>query len=201
MSRQRGHPLSPPAIAHDPVARTVPTPAGVSWQMIATGAGLCLLLIVALSLAALALRPRNPVVTVVSSCLASSETETVTVAAPPVVDLEIVRGSAKPAPPLSADAGDANAPAVKLAEENDDFIFAALKAPPQEAKPVPVVAAAEPAPAALPAVLAAQPEAGTCGTSVAFVPSPKLAAQRAAEEDKLVFILHVSGNFEDPGFT
>jgi hypothetical protein len=40
-----------------------------------------------------------------------------------------------------------------------------------------------------------------CGTAVAFLPSPKLAEEEAAKQHKLVFVLHVSGNFEDPGFT
>jgi len=45
---------------------------------------------------------------------------------------------------------------------------------------------------------------GTCstfGTSVEFVDSPSVAATQAKKEQKLVFVLHVSGNFEDPRFT
>ena len=45
---------------------------------------------------------------------------------------------------------------------------------------------------------------GTCGsfgTSVEFAESPAAAAARAKKEQKLVFVLHVSGNFEDPRFT
>ena len=42
---------------------------------------------------------------------------------------------------------------------------------------------------------------GSCGTSVEFVDSPKEAAALAKKEEKLVFILHVSGHFEDPRFT
>ncbi|MGF1578143.1 MAG: hypothetical protein ACFCD0_02140 [Gemmataceae bacterium] len=41
----------------------------------------------------------------------------------------------------------------------------------------------------------------TFGTTVQFVKTPSLAAQRAAKEEKLVFVLHVSGKFEDPQFT
>jgi hypothetical protein len=40
-----------------------------------------------------------------------------------------------------------------------------------------------------------------CGTAVAFLPSPKIAAEEAAKQHKLLFVLHVSGNFEDAGFT
>lgn len=47
---------------------------------------------------------------------------------------------------------------------------------------------------------------GTCGertygTAVAWEESPSEAARKAGAEGKLVFVLHVSGNFEDPRFT
>jgi hypothetical protein len=42
---------------------------------------------------------------------------------------------------------------------------------------------------------------GSFGTSVEFVETPSEAAQLAKKEQKLVFVLHVSGNFEDPRFT
>jgi hypothetical protein len=45
---------------------------------------------------------------------------------------------------------------------------------------------------------------GTCGsygTSVEFVSSPSEAARKAKQEEKLVFVLHVSGLFEDPNLT
>jgi hypothetical protein len=57
--------------------------------------------------------------------------------------------------------------------------------------------------AAVPAAPADKTE-GTCstfGTSVEFVDSPSIAATQAKKEQKLVFVLHVSGNFEDPRFT
>jgi hypothetical protein len=39
------------------------------------------------------------------------------------------------------------------------------------------------------------------GTSVAFVDSPTKAAALALKEQKLLFVLHVAGNFEDHKFT
>jgi hypothetical protein len=42
---------------------------------------------------------------------------------------------------------------------------------------------------------------GSFGTSVEFQESPSAAAKQAKKEQKLVFVLHVSGNFEDPRFT
>ena len=47
-------------------------------------------------------------------------------------------------------------------------------------------------------------KAATCGnhgTSVEFKDTPSEAAREAQKEQKLVFVLHVSGNFEDPRFT
>ena len=41
----------------------------------------------------------------------------------------------------------------------------------------------------------------TFGTKVEFVSTPSEAARLAKKEQKLVFVLHVSGNFEDPRFT
>jgi hypothetical protein len=57
-------------------------------------------------------------------------------------------------------------------------------------------------PGAKPADKAA--EGATCGsygTTIEFVDTPKEAAVQAKKENKLVFVLHVSGNFEDPRFT
>ena len=45
------------------------------------------------------------------------------------------------------------------------------------------------------------PACGNHGTAIEFVGSPKEAARQAKKEEKLVFVLHVSGHFEDPRFT
>ena len=42
---------------------------------------------------------------------------------------------------------------------------------------------------------------GDYGTAITFCDSPKEAANLARKQQKLVFILHVSGHFEDPGVT
>jgi hypothetical protein len=44
-------------------------------------------------------------------------------------------------------------------------------------------------------------ERETFGTAVGFVRSPAEAARIADQERKLTFLLHVSGNFDDPGLT
>ena len=48
---------------------------------------------------------------------------------------------------------------------------------------------------------AADQGAACYGTAVEFVDTPKEAAALARKQEKLVFVLHVSGNFEDPRFT
>ena len=55
--------------------------------------------------------------------------------------------------------------------------------------------------AALLAAPAAAEETACFGTKVDFVDTPKEAATLARKQEKLVFVLHVSGNFEDPRFT
>jgi hypothetical protein len=42
---------------------------------------------------------------------------------------------------------------------------------------------------------------GSCGTSLDFFDSPKEAARQAEKDQKLVFVVHVSGVFEDPKLT
>jgi hypothetical protein len=59
-------------------------------------------------------------------------------------------------------------------------------------KPKAVVAAATPPKPA---------PGGTCGTALDFVGNLDEATARAKQEHKLLFVLHVSGNFEEPGFT
>jgi hypothetical protein len=48
---------------------------------------------------------------------------------------------------------------------------------------------------------AAETTCGSHGTRITFVDTPSEAAKIAKKEQKLVFVLHVSGNFEDPRFT
>jgi hypothetical protein len=45
------------------------------------------------------------------------------------------------------------------------------------------------------------PSCGQYGTQVNFFDSPAQATAQAITEQKLVFVLHVAGNFEEPGFT
>jgi hypothetical protein len=59
---------------------------------------------------------------------------------------------------------------------------------------------AKPGPAVKP-TLEDKATCGSHGTSIDFVDTPKEASAQAKKEKKLVFVLHVSGHFEDPRFT
>jgi hypothetical protein len=52
-----------------------------------------------------------------------------------------------------------------------------------------------------PAAAEDKPACGSHGTAIDFVATPGEAAKQAKKEGKLVFVLHVSGHFEDPRFT
>ena len=69
----------------------------------------------------------------------------------------------------------------------------------------PKVGAGEPkavkTPPAIGPSLIEKTETSCHGTTVEFLDTPSEAARKAKKEEKLVFILHVSGNFEDPKFT
>src|SRR5260370_28013275 len=74
---------------------------------------------------------------------------------------------------------------------------------PKPEPPAPALAA-PPRVQALAAAALAQGGAPTChtfGTSVDFDPNPAHAAQQAAKTQKLLMVLHVSGNFEESAFT
>jgi hypothetical protein len=59
----------------------------------------------------------------------------------------------------------------------------------------------QPSPAAENEEKVCRPPTSLLGTAVQFVDNPAAAARTAARENKLLYVLHVSGNFEDPGFT
>jgi hypothetical protein len=169
--------------------------------MFGVGVAFGLLLITGLSLAALALRPRDPGP---GPQFASTQTAAVEIAAIPVAVPTIKSEAPPPIIPEKIDR-PAEAP-----DDSEPMPNARPEPPaPPEAKPAPpvqVVTAPPPEPPPLPPVVkpaetAQETCSGTCGTSVAFLASPPQAARRAAEEGKLLFVLHVSGNFEDPGLT
>jgi hypothetical protein len=69
------------------------------------------------------------------------------------------------------------------------------------ASATPPVATPAPEPAAKAETCTTCAKKGSYGTSLVFAESPIEAAKQAAKENKLMFVLHISGNFEDDKFT
>jgi hypothetical protein len=158
----------------------------VSWHAIGIGVAFCVLLLTGLILAALALRPRE-----------AASLEAVAFGPPPLIELPALPTASQP---VQAEAEPSPSPkpapspfAVGL---NGGKSPKALPNPEPEEQPVKVPFAFKPGPGN-----GELTQCETYGTSVHFVSTPREAAQRAAQEQKLVFTLHVSGNFEDPAFT
>jgi hypothetical protein len=111
-------------------------------------------------------------------------------------------GPDMPEPPVEVAAGDAGNGAGEV------ILPQAANAPPAQ-KGGPLAVKAQPLAAAVPVGDACPParrgkaagDRETFGTTVAFARNANEAARAAAEERKLVFHLHVSGNFEEARFT
>jgi hypothetical protein len=119
------------------------------------------------------------------------------------------------AKPVAIDEGDhvvapvaAVGPKLNPKQIRQDDAPPAIDIPPQEFKPQPVAA---PAPAA-PGPVLPRParrevdqnvfaDCNAIGTDILFVKDMQKTFLRAKDERKLVFVVHLSGNLEDPGFT
>jgi hypothetical protein len=81
---------------------------------------------------------------------------------------------------------------------------AAVPPAPEQQASAPPPGPPEVADSAVLQLAAAQGKGTTCQqyrTAVNFYDSPAEANKKAREDGKLVFVLHVAGNFEEPGFT
>jgi hypothetical protein len=113
----------------------------------------------------------------------------------PVGQLELERlivvQTPTPAPPIIT-------PAINRVER-PDVLLPHVPPAPKPTPPVPVAGRVmETTPPPLPK---ARPKGETYGTSVLFLSNPAEAAEVAKNENKLLFVLHVSGNFEESCFT
>jgi hypothetical protein len=154
------------------------------------GTGLASLFVVASLTLAVQTMKRPPATPLVPAESASDKGPAIDKSGPPPkAEAVIPVATVKALNPASL--ANAGSPASQITE---------AKPPPQSAldsEPEPVIALDEPA-----AEVAIEAQAcDTCGTSIKFMRSPQAAARRAAREEKLVLLLHVSGNFEDAGFT
>jgi len=97
------------------------------------------------------------------------------------------------APPPAQDGPDHQGRRESLPDEKSG------SSPPAAADPAPL---AEPQPAGPPRpTVAPSRGTGSFGTCVEFVNNPVQASQKALQEQKLLFTVHISGNFEDSHFT
>ncbi len=153
---------------------------GPYWMVI-VGSGVALVVVVAsLTAAVLALKAKEPA----ENPVARLPQESAEIAAVPIL-------AAPPAAPIS------------LPRTPDKPVMKDTPAPPTQPVALPDLPAAksiteitkkDPAPKAV-------ENCDTYGTKVHFQPAPAMAFKKALADNKLVFILHVSGNFEDPQFT
>jgi hypothetical protein len=90
-----------------------------------------------------------------------------------------------PPPPLASEPPSSPAPSPSASP------------PPSPTQPEPKRVAEEPAAPRTPPA----PAGETYGTQVLFLNNPAVATDRARQEKKLLFVLHISGNFEDSCFT
>ena len=89
-------------------------------------------------------------------------------------------------------------PPVKPAQEFAEKVVAPV--PVARIEPNPIVEPQQALPLQVSLEQPAQVQA-TYGTRVTFLNNPVQASQKAAQEQKLVFAVHISGNFEDAHFT
>jgi hypothetical protein len=190
----RGAALGPPAVNTEENA--VPTDrALVYWPVIGALAGFCVVLLLLLVLVLRSERHQPAAASTAQKAEARSGgarvADTVPTPAP--------RRAPASAPDTLPPPPKVNSPAAPALADSD---------PPDDGSPAP-----PPPPTGLPDLL--RPQSGGCpapqpggvaareryGTAVDFVDDPTGAARQALREKKLLFVLHVAGNFEDSHFT
>jgi len=104
-------------------------------------------------------------------------------------------GNEPSAPQVSALPPPSLVPVVQAVQGPEPIGFPALVLPPEQ------VAVPQPEPVALKPAAPAKEEVGKYGTAIDFVDDPSEAADLAQKNRKVLFVLHVSGDLEDPGCT
>ncbi len=95
-----------------------------------------------------------------------------------------------------------SAPTAKLADNIPTAVMAKAPAAPAIAAEEPRAAQVDVHPFAfIPETPVGNTACNQYGTKVDFYDTPTLAAGHAVNDQKLLFVLHVAGNFEEPGFT
>lgn len=163
----------PPVIVPNPVAR--PRPRLVNWPLVGgVGALVWIWLVGVILVGWLASSP-------------SAEAE-----AAPLVAL--VEHAPAPIPRIVAPAQPPAAAAISIQPVREEPAPVAVVEPKPKPEPKPEPVVEKPAPAA-------KEEVGKYGTAIDFMDDPIEAADVAIKNRKILLVLHVSGDFEDPGCT
>lgn len=168
-------------------------PSWINWSAIIAAVSVSLALVVCI-LAWIVTHPNKPAVAAESRSMAAIAPQL----APP---------DYPPAPPLSPAPllvpVIETIPALHCPKSREDLgdALALVKEPPPLPPPLaPPQPRREPQPAAAPAA-PPQPAGETYGTQVLFLNNQATAADQAGRDHKLLFVMHISGNFEDACFT
>jgi hypothetical protein len=108
------------------------------------------------------------------------------------IETPVTTGPVEEISPLPEPSPEPAEPVLPPPEEPAQAVVVAAAAPERKPEPALEIPAAPAKPAVCPANI---------GTQITFVKDPPDAFRRAQEEKKLVFIIHLSGNFEDKEFT
>jgi hypothetical protein len=175
-----------PASLRRPAGPAVSDQPRVYWPVIGAVAGLCVVLIVGLVVALREIRSPASAATPVAAVPAPAEL--------PRPDVRMVAPEPLPPddpPPQPAPKPAPATPAPQPAPPADDPV-AALTRPPDTGAICPAQPAADGATC---------PAGGRYGTAVDFVDDPTKAGEQALKDGKLLFVIHIAGNFEDSKFT
>jgi hypothetical protein len=168
----------------------------VYWPAVLAAASAGLLLVVGATAVAFAAGRGVPTAEEVSLAAAGIPDHELQPPAAPVTELRLAAATDAPVPLPLPDVARRQPAASPLVARPDGAALPTLNQPPLMADGTTCQAAAAPRP---PAPNPA--DRPSYGTRLAFVPVPAEAAREAAQTDKLVFLMHISGNFEDARFT
>jgi hypothetical protein len=196
MAMQPGQAAPSRPIRHGPRAPEIPAQPLIYWPFVLAAAAVALVLLAGLT-AAMGWVKNRPAAPQAHPLVAQAEE---------VADLDANRGPQLPAPPDAATQTAAVAAAPPAAESAPSAlrIDASPGATVGKTRTPPAPKEDKVADPLLPVPedsVKAERGGETYGTQIEFQSSPAKAAKQAVQDHKLMFVLHISGNFEDAKFT
>jgi hypothetical protein len=190
-------PSKPPPLPHPPFSSTPwwisppagpPKPLSLHWPAILVSASLSLALVIGV-VAWIVAHPNKPMLPAEAMSLADAAPAVETPAVPPA--------PAQPTPVIEAKLVFHRPPQREGTVNNLALVE-------EEPPPLPPPTAPQPKHHPAPAVVeaaSAQPAGETYGTQVLFLNDLEMAGDQARHDHKLLFVMHISGNFEESCFT